>query len=283
MKKILLSLMALLMMCASAQGQCLTLKKKYPAKGWQGEKVSLVNKPNGTYSRLREEVHATDLPLIPRIENAAQKKELIIAEHIDGGAQGWLALYRNEMLAPTYDFIVVLYNEQKEPMASIDLCEISNTYNCEVQDVRFDADNNLLFFNMACPSYSSEIGGKGSKLFCYHVGKEEMVWSTPYLTSNDIFIFNEKYVFCSYGFTKEKDYIFMIDKFTGKIYSKLPVASDIEYMEIQKKNGKELLYATDYKESLYVYNINDVTVAAPVAKKSTARPMAKKTAVKRTK
>lgn len=276
-------MIALLLMGASAQAQCLTLKKKYPAKAWQGEKVSYANKPNGTYSRLREEIHATDLPLIPRIENADQKKELILAEHIDGGEIGWLALYRNEMLASSYDFIVVLYNENKEPMTSIDLCKISNTYNCEVQDVRYDAANNLLFFNMACPSYSSEIGGKGSKLFCYHVGKEEMVWSTPYLTSNDILIFNDKYVFCSYGFTREKDYIFMIDKFTGKIYSKLPVASDVEYIEIQKKNGKELLYAIDYRESLYVYNINDVTVAAPVAKKSSAKPVAKKTAVKRTK
>lgn len=282
MKKILLSMIALLMMGASAQAQCLTLKKKYPAKAWQGEKVSYANKPNGTYSRLREEIHATDLPLIPRIENADQKKELIIAEHINGGEIGWLALYRNEKLAPTYDFIVVLYNENKEPMASIDLCEISNTYNCEVQDIRYDADNYLLFFNMACPSYSSEIGGKGSKLFCYHVGKEEMVWSTPYLTSNDILIFNDKYVFCSYGFTREKDYIFMIDKFTGKIYSKLPMDSDVEYIELQEKNGKELLYAIDYRESLYVYNINDQTIA-PKAKTATKKAPVKRTTVTRKK
>lgn len=276
-------MIALLMMGASAQAQCLTLKKKYPAKAWQGEKVSYLNKPNGTYySRLREEIHATDLPLIPRIENAEQKKELIIAEHIDGGEIGWLALYRNEMLAPTYDFIVVLYNENKEPMASIDLCEISNTYNCEVQDIRYDADNYLLFFNMACPSYSSEIGGKGSKLFCYHVGKEEMVWSTPYLTSNDILIFNDKYVFCSYGFTREKDYLFMIDKFTGKIYSKLPMDSDVEYIELQEKNGKELLYAIDYRESLYVYNINDQTIA-PKPKTATKKAPVKRTTVSRKK
>lgn len=267
MKKTLMTLLALFLTGAAAQAQCLTLKAKYRSD-WRGETMSNVNKPNGNYFRLREEIQCTDLPGVERVEG----KNLIIAERISGG---WMALYRNDMLADEYDFVVVFYDSAKKPTRTVDLCKVSNTYNCEVQDVRYDADNDFLLFNMACPSYASEIGGKGSKLFCYEVGKEHMKWSTPYLTSNDIFIFNSKYVFCSYGFTNEKDYVFMVDKFTGKVYSQLPTSTAVENMEIKVKNGRELLYATDYKQYLYIYNINDTTLPA-----STAQPAAKKPAAK---
>lgn len=276
MNKILSTLMAFLMIGTAAQAQCLTLKKKYPENRWQGETLSYVNKPNGPIYRLREEVQCTDLPLIRRVDDDGDnQKRLIISEQVGGDKYGWLALYRNQMLAPTFDFVVVLYDKDKVADRAIDLCQISNTYNCEVQDVRYDPTTDRLFFNMACPSYSSQIDGKGSKLFCYDVENEKMIWSTPYLTSNDILIFNDKYVFCSYGFTREKDYIFMLDKFTGKIYSKLPVATSIQYMEIKQKGGHDLLYASDYNESLYIYDINDVTVAQP------AKPAAKKTVAKK--
>lgn len=276
MKKKILCMIALFVaMSATVQAQSLTLKKKYTGN-WQGETVSSINKPNGRMYRLREEIQCKDLPLIPRVENSDTKMIMIISEKI---ASGWMALYRNELGADSYKFIVVFYNEDKNPEASIDLCEISNTYNCEVQDIRWDAANSHLFFNMACPSYASGIGGKGSKLFCYDQKEGKMLWSTPYLTSNDIFTFNQDYVFCSYGFTNEKDYVFMLDKKTGKILSKLPTTKKIEYMELKKKDGKDLLYAVDYNDVLYVYNINDTSVASakkPAAKKSTAKKSAAK-------
>lgn len=274
MKKLSTLAFALMMMGTSTvMAQSLTLKKKYVGN-WQNESVSSVNKPNGNMYRLREEHQADDLPLIPRIENADSPKIVIISERIESG---WMALYRNPLGAASYDFIVVFYDKDKNPTASIDLCQVSNTYNCEVQDIRWDAENGDLLFNMACPSYASSIGGKGSKLFSYNVESEKMNWSTPYLTSNDIFIFNKDYVFCAYGFTNEKDYIFMLDKKTGKIFSKLPTAKSIDYMELQQKNGQEMLYAVDYNGSLYVYNINKTTVKKPVAKKPAAKkPAARK-------
>ena len=128
---------------------------------------------------------------------------------------------------------------------------------CEVQDIRWDADTQHLLFNMACPSYSSMIGGKGSKLYCYDVKKRKLVWETPYLTSNDIFILNDKYVFCSYGFTSEKKFLFMLDKFTGKIYSKIPMVYAVKYMELQTLQGRETLYVVDSKEQLHLFTVSN--------------------------
>ncbi|NLV51947.1 MAG: hypothetical protein GXY64_01595, partial [Bacteroidales bacterium] len=66
-----------------------------------------------------------------------------------------------------------------------------------------------------------------------------------------LFIFNDKYVFCSYGFTNERDYLFMLDKFTGKVYTKHPMMSAVQYLELVKKNGREVLFAVDYNDRLY--------------------------------
>jgi outer membrane protein assembly factor BamB len=132
-----------------------------------------------------------------------------------------------------------------------------------VQDVRWDADTHNLLFNMACPSYASGVNGKGSKLHCYNPERRQMVWSTDWLTSNDIFILDSQYVFCSYGFTSEKKFLFMLDKLTGKVLSKLPFTYKIEYLELQtEQNGREYLYVIDYNDHLYKYQVQGAKTVA---------------------
>ena len=207
--------------------------------GWDHTMVSLVNKPNGYIYRMRKDVQSTDLPRVSGVEGL----ELFIAEPID---MGWMAFYRKSAGSATYDFKVVLYNKDKQPLKTIDLCEISGNHYCEVQDVRWDADNHYLLFNMACPGYSDSVDGKCSKLYCYSVNGGSMVWETDYLVSNDIFILDHKYVYCSYGFTGEKKFIYMLDKLTGKVYSKIPMVYSVQYMELKQQNGRNMLYAVDY-------------------------------------
>jgi hypothetical protein len=158
--------------------------------------------------------------------------------------------------ADDYKFIVVIYNADEKPLYTVDLCAVTGNNYCEVQDVRWDNDTHNLLFNMACPSYARDIDGKGSKLHCYNPERREMVWSTDWLTSNDIFILDSKFVFCSYGFTSEKKFLFMLDKFTGKVYSKLPFTYKVEYLELQtESNGREYLYAVDYNDHLFKFYV----------------------------
>ena len=129
--------------------------------------------------------------------------------------------------------------------------------------MRWDNDTHNLLFNMACPSYAEGVNGKGSKLHCYNPERREMVWSTDWLTSNDIFILDSKFVFCSYGFTGEKKFLFMLDKFTGKVYSKLPFTYKVEYLELKtESNGREYLYAIDYNDHLYKYYVEGAKTVA---------------------
>lgn len=255
MKRIILSLVTMLTMCATAQAQRLVSVKNYGAN-WQKNMITLKNKPNGTIYRLRVEKQNEYLP---RGEEA-KDLEQFISERID---IGWLALYRRSAGDQNYKFIVKIYDKDEKPLYTIDLGQVSNNNYCEVQDVRWDNDTHNLLFNMACPSYASGVNGKGSKLHCYNPERREMVWSTDWLTSNDIFILDSKFVFCSYGFTSEKKFLFMLDKYTGKIYSKLPFTYKVEYLELQtEQNGREYLYAMDYNDHLYKFYVEGAKTVA---------------------
>ena len=259
MKRTILTIVAVVAMICTIQAQKLVPVKNY-GKNWPKTMISLKNKPNGTYFRLREEKNNENLPLVAEVEGLEQ----YISERID---IGWLAMYRLPTSADDYKFVVVIYDKDEKPLYTVDLGEVSKNNYCEVQDVRWDNDTHNLLFNMACPSYSSMIGGKGSKLHCYNPERRQMVWSTDWLTSNDIFILDSKFVFCSYGFTSEKKYLFMLDKLTGKVYSKLPFTYKIEYMELQTEaDGREYLYALDYNDNLVKYAVKGATAVASSGK-----------------
>ena len=257
MRKRIYCLMAFAMTLCTVTAQRLVPFNRY-GTNWGTERVSTQNKANGYIYRLRRDVQRTDLPRVKETEGL----ELFIAEPID---IGWMALYRLPMSANDYNFVVVVYGNDLKPLHVLNLCDIANNNYCEVQDVRWDADRHNLLFNMACPSYASAVDGKGSKLYCYSVDDRRIVWQTDYLVSNDIFILNDKYVFCSYGFTSEKKYLYMLDKLTGQVYSKLPMVYKVQYMELQQQGGRQLLYVVDYNDQLFTYTVSDKPTATTAA------------------
>lgn len=248
--KSILVILLLIFGCFELNAQSLSLKNWYVFIP-KDETMSLKNKPNGKIYRLREELQCAHFEHVP---HEAEGLLLIISE---ATPTGWVTLYRKPLGANDYKFLAVFYNKKKKPERIVDLCQVSNTYNCEVQDMRWDSKERCLMFNMACPTYSSALNGECSRLFCYDVDKKKMRWQTPNLTSNDIFIFDEQFVYTSYGFTNEPDYVFMFDKKTGRTLSKMKTEHAVQNMELQEKNGERLLYCSDYEDLLYIFNINN--------------------------
>ena len=243
----ILSVVTVLAASAGVSGQQLVAVKNY-GSNWQRETLTMKNKPNGTIYRLRVEKQNEYLP---RGEEA-KELEQFISERID---IGWLALYRRPMGSSDYRFVARIYDKDEKPLWTVDLGQVAGNDYCEVQDVRWDNDTHNLLFNMACPSYAADVDGKGSKLHCYNPERGEMVWSTDWLTSNDIFIVDSRFVFCSYGFTNEKKYLFMLDKRTGKVLSKVPMTYKVQYLELKTEGKSEYLYVTDYNDKLYKYYV----------------------------
>ena len=160
MKKIVLSLVALLTIMSTMQAQRLVSVKNFGAD-WQKSMISMKNKPNGIIYRLRVDKQNEYLPRV----DEARGLEQFISERID---IGWMAMYRLPTGADDYKFIVVIYDTNEKPLYTVDLCAVTGNNYCEVQDVRWDNDTHNLLFNMACPSYARNIDGKGSKLHCYN-------------------------------------------------------------------------------------------------------------------
>jgi len=127
--------------------------------------------------------------------------------------------------------------------------------NTEVQDARFL--NGKVYYNEACGSYSSGYKGKCSHLACLDPVSDVVVWRTPNLVSNNIFIFkDDDTIIAGYGFTDEPDHLFLISAVDGKVLSRTKLDSAHTYLEL--KGGK--LHVFTHK-SHYVFGFRKLPAA----------------------
>ena len=202
------------------------------------------NKPNGFMYRLRQYI---DPELPTKIPSEISDLQLFIAEPTD---DGWLCLYRTPMGDESNYYQLLLFKPNGKPRWQLDLNLLfTGEKPVEVQDVRYR--DGLVYYNEACQSYSKDVGGECSRLVCVDPKQKKVVWKTPYLTSNDIFLVTEEYVITGYGFTDEPDFVFLVDRKTGKVLDKQKLQSKADYMEI--KDGQ--LYVVDYRKTAYIFSI----------------------------
>ena len=200
------------------------------------------NKKNGFMYRLRED-NQYDLP-------KGSKSSGLVTFITEKTKNGYASLSRNGLGEDTYKFIVTIYDDLKNIVNEIDLNELSGINDCEVQDIRIYKDN--VYFNQACRSYSKEQGGNCSYLFSYNIKNKSIDWKSNNLCSNGIFLVEKDFIISAYGFTAEKDFVYLINRTNGQIIDKYKVNSDPQYMEVY--NNK--LYVVDYNSTVYIFNIN---------------------------
>lgn len=108
----------------------------------------------------------------------------------------------------------------------------------EIQDVRL-ADG-ILYFNEACQSYSSNARGACSALVAYDPIARRVVWRSAPLTSNGRFRIRGCYIVAGYGFTSERDHVFLLSRATGERLQTLPVTSAPESIELRGPERVEI-------------------------------------------
>ena len=209
------------------------------------------NKLDGPFSsRLRVSV-SPNSPHFARQPAVLDEKEFepyIIAPTLDGG---WFIFSRfNPGQGHDYtatQYLVRRFSETFEEKFKIPLNRHLLYRNTEVQDARYRDGN--VYYNEACGTYSSGYKGKCSHLACLDPVAGEVVWRTPDLVSNNIFIFkDDDTIVAGYGFTDEPDYLFLIRAADGKVTSRTKLDSAHTYLEM--KEGK--LHVFTYK-SHYVF------------------------------
>lgn len=234
-------------MAGTASAQRLSLIKKHPTAGKEWDvRFGLTgeNKPGGFEYRLREEVNVMNQVR----SSVTEPLKVIVSERTNFGSYG---LFRTAIDDENYQFVLALYNKEDKPVKEYDLGQVTDAYTLEVQDIRYE--NGRFYFNMACPTYSDKEGGRCSKLYCLDMKSGKLVWQSDYLISNDIFVLYGDYIFCSYGFTDERDYLYMLDKKNGEVVSRMSLDNKACYIEV--KDGK--VYVIDVEQNVYVFAIED--------------------------
>jgi hypothetical protein len=222
----------------------------YAALGLSGK-----NKPNGRIYRGRSHRHSgtgqwigPDVPEeIPRVLSSGLELS-ILDDHPDG----WLAFYRTPPMTGDYDSYEARFYGRDEVVQLWALpldAFLPVGQPREIQDIRYLPP--LLVFNSACASYSREVDNRCSELVAVRPESGEEVWRTPSLVSNDIFIAAGEWLFCGYGFTDEPDFLYIVDKRSGRVAAMYTLDSAADYMEIREDE----LWVTTYN-FLYKYRLD---------------------------
>jgi hypothetical protein len=166
-----------------------------------------------------------------------------------------LQLYKKDSMFGWDVFVTrhqLVWKKYPEDIRIFDLYQICSTSKVLLQDIHLE--DSLMYFNLTCPSYSNEMGGQCSRLYCMNVNTRKLSWSSEPITSSGIFIVQGDLIVCGYGFTDELDYVYLIDKKSGRRLASYKLNKMMEYVEIK---GEEL-YVIDYNRRVYVFEIQKI-------------------------
>lgn len=185
------------------------------------------NKPNGAQQRYRRWVPPETPAGIPR---DVEGLELWLAQPSDGG---WVTLYGRTARdwRQTAEYRARFYGADGSVRWELDPGRFLSRDLVEIQDLRYD--DGALFFNEGCLTYAAEADGRCSALLRLDPAREEVVWRTRDLVSNDIFLVLDHALITGYGFTAEADSVFLLDRRSGDVLDAHPLDSAHSYMEFR--------------------------------------------------
>lgn len=211
------------------------------------------NKVNGREYRLRTHLVPGGKwvgPPIPAVVPRRLEPDLSLVI-LDRAGDGWLALYRSGTAFGFRDsYRACLYGRAGETEFVVDLDRfLPSDQDREIQDIRYTKP--LLLFNAACAGYAAQAGNRCSRLIAIDPRSARLVWRTPALVSNNLFIVEGDWIFCGYGFSSEPDFLYIVDRNSGQVVWTTRLDSAHEYLEL---NGDKLSVVTT--RSLYRFHLS---------------------------
>jgi hypothetical protein len=89
----------------------------------------------------------------------------------------------------------------------------------------------VLYVETAHLTYARSSGGRNAYVTAIDVKRRKMLWRSPALVANArTFVLLGKVLVTGYGFTDEPDYLFLLDRKTGRLVDRLPLPSGPEYV-----------------------------------------------------
>jgi len=156
-----------------------------------------------------------------------------------GEEKGVSSVYDTE-----YDYTAVLFNADFAPQ-KLFVLEAFHPGILKMNDAHLDG--HVLYFDCNYNGYANITKGRTGYLAALDLEAGKILWTSGKLTSSFRgFLIYKGAVIAGYGFTEEKDSLFVLNRFTGKRWVKTSLISAPEY--IIPKDGKLYVrtYHTDY-------------------------------------
>ncbi|MCH9680730.1 MAG: hypothetical protein K0V04_04780 [Deltaproteobacteria bacterium] len=194
---------------------------------------------------------------------------------LDREGDQFLAFYRDPYGAGSCDtgssdnchYTARLYDVEGNVLWTLALHEhLSRPDLLEIQDIRYK--DGALYFNEACQSYSSNAKGDCSALVAMDPVAASQTWRTRNLVSNGEFLVHGDYIVSGYGFTNERDYLFVVRRSDGKIMQKVSVPKSAETIVVAEDG---LLEVTVYPGTVRLYRMQGWDGAKPKLVKTQRR------------
>lgn len=199
------------------------------------------NKPNGIIFRSRKHVPSDFPALAPRtLPGIGLQLELAEPMPTKVGKH-WLALYRTAYGDAKQRFMIHYMDGAGVVIASTQIW-----HDREVQDMRYDADSGLLFYNVGTAGTATALKDNAAMLVAWDPLKNRTVWHSDDLVSNDVFIVHDDVIISGYGFSGEADFLYVIDKRTGETRSEVLLQTAHDHLLV--KDG--MLEVITYKRKL---------------------------------
>jgi PQQ enzyme repeat len=98
--------------------------------------------------------------------------------------------------------------------------------------------SDIVYVSTGINGYSNDIGGKTGYLSAINTKTGKVIWHAGPLVANAFsFTVLEEVIVCGYGFTKEPDFLYVIDKKTGRTVQKIALKSAAEFIAVEPSEG----------------------------------------------
>lgn len=166
-------------------------------------------------------------------------------------------MFRYSSSGDRYPMNLDVYNDSFEMVASYDFSEFipegggsTNYTEPWIHYACTDDTGNILYVSIGHSTYSKE-DPETAYIMAIDMNTDEVLWKTvPLVSNSENFVVKGDTIFTGYGFTKEDDYVYCINRITGIIDEKIPVKSAPDFL--YEKNGQ--LYVRTYDRD-YVFDI----------------------------
>lgn len=111
-------------------------------------------------------------------------------------------------------------------------------------------DDKTLFVSHAGGGYAKDTKGMNAYITAIDLSNNKIIWRSQPLISYPNFLIVGDTIISGYGFSMEPDYLYLINKYTGKVIQRIPVKSAPSYLILKG----DLLYVRTYDHD-YVFKI----------------------------